>query len=221
MVSKSAAAVVVTAISLVLHGCGASNSDRSGITKCSSYVRSQTQMECGAGVDLCGVLTLEMGTDTKTYRHDEPSVHGLWPQTKGYGDSKCLPPVSKDSPAKVVPCYAEGSTKAALSFMDHEWQHHGICAGAKDADDYFNQICSLSAAPLKRMQGARAVGLDLVDTADALQRAGFCVWSLGSHKQIELSACADAAGEWKLADHTAFSKVCGSGGSHPSDPSEA
>lgn len=37
-------------------------------------------MNCGNGVNLCGLLTLESGFGTGNYGHDEPVVHGLWPE---------------------------------------------------------------------------------------------------------------------------------------------
>jgi len=61
------------------------------------------------------------------------------------------------------------------------------------------------------MKGARAANLDMTDTIDSLQRAGYCVWQKGSNAQIELSACAGTDGRWQLADISEFPKVCGSG----------
>ncbi|KAH8045241.1 hypothetical protein JL722_14306 [Aureococcus anophagefferens] len=37
-------------------------------------------MDCGSGVDLCGVLTLCSGLGSGAYEHPAPSVHGLWPE---------------------------------------------------------------------------------------------------------------------------------------------
>ncbi|CAE8625218.1 unnamed protein product, partial [Polarella glacialis] len=95
---------------------------------------------------------------------------------------------------------------------------HGKCAGAVDAEDFFMQVCVLAAAPLRTIQGANAAGLDLVDTADSLQRAGYCVWNHGSNAQLELSVCAGHDGRWKLADVHDFARVCGSAGASPSPP---
>ena len=35
-------------------------------------------MECGSGVSMCGVLTLETGKGHGNYKHDGAAVHGLW-----------------------------------------------------------------------------------------------------------------------------------------------
>ena len=35
-------------------------------------------MECGSGVTMCGVLTLETGKGQGNYKHDGAAVHGLW-----------------------------------------------------------------------------------------------------------------------------------------------
>ncbi|EOD05602.1 hypothetical protein EMIHUDRAFT_220032 [Emiliania huxleyi CCMP1516] len=42
--------------------------------------RRDGKMDCGEGVPLCGVLTLETGYGGGYYHHAHPSVHGLWPQ---------------------------------------------------------------------------------------------------------------------------------------------
>lgn len=169
------------------------------------------RMSCGPGVPLCGVLTLQTGRGTGVYRSSEPKVHGLWPEVSNYGDSQCLPPQDEAPPQRVHSCYAqEGSSLAKQSsFQRHEWYAHGKCAGAQDADDYFSQVCGLAAAPLRTMAGARAADLDLTETAEALQRAGHCVWRTGTQAQVQLSACAGSDGRWKLADVAHFAQACG------------
>jgi hypothetical protein len=64
-------------------------------------------MQCGPGVPLCGVLTLETGEGPGLYGHPTPSVHGLWPETGAYGSSACIRPRgSAFDPAVLFPCYA-------------------------------------------------------------------------------------------------------------------
>lgn len=174
-------------------------------------------MQCGSGVSLCGVLTLETGFGGGTYRHGEPVVHGLWPQVGRFGNSECLSPKDAAAPHMVYQCYDQKGESFGrnLGFERHEWNAHGKCAGAADAEDFFGQVCSLAEAPLRVMAGARAAGLDDVDTAEQLQRSGFCVWGYGSNAQVELSACAGRDGRWKLADATEFGEVCGSAASFP------
>ncbi|CAK9044856.1 Hypothetical protein SCF082_LOCUS25423 [Durusdinium trenchii] len=184
-------------------------------TKCSRMNSHGRQMDCGSNVEVCGVLTLETGEGKGNYQHPEPVVHGLWPQTSGFGTSECDAPDSSADPAKIYPCFdTQGSASSALWFQRHEWEKHGMCAGVRNADDFFRQVCQLSSAPLQVMAGARAADLDLVDTADQLQRAGFCVYHLDNYnKQVQLSACQDQKGTWHLADVNSFSRVCGGGSS--------
>ncbi|CAE7668304.1 Pgc, partial [Symbiodinium microadriaticum] len=109
-----------------------------------------------------------------------------------------------------------GFTAKDLSlFQRHEWEKHGRCAGVDDADDFFRQVCALAEGPLQVMDGARASGLDLVDTASQLQRAGYCVFEFGTQKQLQLSACKDQSGRWHLADVRRFYAVCGKGDVRP------
>jgi len=168
-------------------------------------------MECGEGVPLCGVLTLETGRGGGAYRHASPVVHGLWPQVSRFGNSECLPPRDGAAPHRVYRCYDQAgeSYGSNFGFERHEWAAHGRCAGAASAEDFFTQLCDLADGPLQVMAGARAAGMDLVDTVDALQRAGFCVWAHGSNQQVELSACAGHDGRWRLADSADFVRVCG------------
>ena len=45
-------------------------------------------MDCRTA-PLCGVVTLETGLGGGKYQHDQPVVHGLWPQVGKYGSSSC------------------------------------------------------------------------------------------------------------------------------------
>ncbi|CAE8587034.1 unnamed protein product [Polarella glacialis] len=202
-------------------------------TRCSPYAGHQHgYMECGSNVPFCGVLTLELGTGGGVYQHTEPTVHGLWPQVCGdkscYGDSKCRAPRDTSKPAVLYPCYeaTDGSSKEQdqqLWFEQHEWSSHGMCAGVQDAADFFTQVCSLAgktsredwSGPLKVMKAARVAGMDITETANQLQRSGYCVWTTSTHSQIELSACAGDDGIWKLADHSEFQSKCASKATRP------
>jgi len=179
-------------------------------------------MECGEGVQLCGVLTLETGEGTGYYHHDQPGVHGLWPEVAPYGNSACVSPQDPADLESLSSCYApqgnETTESHQLDFQSHEWQKHGTCAGAANASDYFSQICNLAQGPLRVMAAARSAGLDLVDTADQLQRSGFCVWNMATEQQIELSACAGSDGIWKLAPYDTFSDLCKWEGPLPPEP---
>ena len=93
---------------------------------------ASTGMTCGAGVTLCGLLTLESGYGTGNYNHTSPVVHGLWPETGSYGTSLCVPPSdSAADPEVVYSCYDQPGETAEqdLSFEQHEWEAHGVCAG--------------------------------------------------------------------------------------------
>jgi len=183
--------------------------------KCSAITSHSRRMHCGRGVPLCGVLTLETGDSYGAYSHDMPVVHGLWPEVSWFGDSECLAPRSDAKPKSIYPCYNQDhvSQRHILSFESHEWYRHGKCAGVASVEDFFTQVCTLASGPLQVMYSARKAGLNLADTANALQKSGFCVWGLSSHSQIELSACAGPDGRWQLADVGSFEQKCGHG--HP------
>merc|ERR1719428_1814363 len=134
-------------------------------------------MTCGDGVPLCGVLVLQSGYGRGPYKHPEPTVHGLWPQTGQYGNSKCLRPDVGGSPEQIYPCYHQkGETKEELAhFQKHEWNKHGRCAGVDSAADYFKQICTLSNQPIEVMRQSRSQGADLQGMAEALKNAGYPV----------------------------------------------
>lgn len=163
---------------------------------------------------MCGVLTLEMGIGSGTYKHAKPVVHGLWPQQGNFGNSQCVEPQFTAAPMSLPACYqsTDEHSRAGqqLAFVKHEWQKHGTCAGTENAHDFFAQVCNLAKGPLQLMESARTARMDLVQTADQLQRSAFCVYDLGSNQQIQLSACAGLDGQWKLADVDDFANVCSS-----------
>lgn len=224
--------VVATALLMVatLQGCGLTHSSfqttwTGGVRhgKCSTIGSHGHRMDCGKDVEVCGVLTLESGEGKGAYTHPQPVVHGLWPQTSNFGTSECeRPELSAANPTKVYPCFdTQGSSSSAVWFQKHEWEKHGVCAGVKNADDFFRQVCQLSSAPLQVMASSRAAGQDLVDMADQLQRAGYCVYHIDSYnKQLQHSACQDEKGIWHLADVNSFPQVCGGGGGSPAGGGE-
>ena len=168
-------------------------------------------MECGVNVPLCGVLTLESGLGPHRYAHDTPVVHGLWPETGRYGSSKCLKPDDASDPTVVHSCYDQrGEAQADLiAFETHEWEKHGMCAGVRDEQDFFSQVCSLSSDPLAVLAKQRASGSSFDEMADALSSAGYEVFDTDStNKQVSLSACAGSDGQWRLAKLAEFSSVC-------------
>lgn len=177
-------------------------------------------MDCGEGVPLCGSLALESGLGQGVYHHAGSQVHGLWPAVGEYGSSQCITPKSSADATSVYPCYQQEnqSEEQLLWFENHEWEKHGHCAGVADVEDFFHQICSLSAAPLAAM--GKATTFDAM--LGALGRAGFPIFDVDHEQdQIYLSACAAQDGRWKLADASSFQDVCGGGappGPGPSPP---
>jgi len=170
-------------------------------------------MDCGANVPLCGVLTLQSGYGPGVYRGDKPRVHGLWPQVGRYGDSKCITPNSRAFDHEIYSCYRDSSVpkNQVLWFEDHEWMKHGTCAGTSDDDDFFAQVCSLAARPLRIMERACHSFKGMVAAVRAL---GLPVCSLDyRNAQIELCVCSAADGRWKLAPEADFPLVCGAGSS--------
>ena len=69
-------------------------------------------MDCRAA-PLCGVVTLETGLGGGKYQHDQPVVHGLWPQVGKYGSSSCTAPSSSAAnPTALATCYAPTAPSA-------------------------------------------------------------------------------------------------------------
>jgi hypothetical protein len=177
-------------------------------------------MSCG-GAELCGVLALETGLGEGNYRHDTPSVHGLWPEVPPYGNSACIAPASHAPPKPGLPsCYNNPAANPDHQswFVEHEWSKHGVCAGAGSEDDYFAQICAISSGPLRAMATARKAGGDLYDLVRAVHDAGYPIFNIDRHdSQIMLSACArrdsrrSNAFIWQLAKVTDFATACGDG----------
>ena len=161
-------------------------------------------MKCG-DAPFCGVLTLQSGDGPNEYNHDEPSIHGLWPQVPDYGDSDCVKPEgdSNADVSKYMDCYTDED------FAVHEWQHHGICA-ASTPDSYFSQACSLATDPLSTMSDEKSSGSDINEMADALEKEGYEVWYVdNTNMQVELVVCAGSNTNWKFSSVSDFSKNCG------------
>ena len=124
--------------------------------------------------------------------------------------------MSSDAPSALSSCYDD------LSFEKHEWGKHGVCAGVKDAADFFAQVCALSTAPLKVMTASVSGGGDVARAATDLKAAGYSVFATDpTTAQVELSACADASGTWHLAAVSDFGKTCGAGPSPGPAPGPA
>ena len=91
-----------------------------------------------------------------------------------------------------------------------------MCAGVKDAKDFFTQVCALSKAPLKVMAATVSGGGDLALVKSDLIAAGYAVFATDAkHAQVELTACADASGTWHLAAVADFATKCGKGSPPP------
>mmetsp|Transcript_7018 Transcript_7018/g.10727 ORF Transcript_7018/g.10727 Transcript_7018/m.10727 type:complete len:212 (+) Transcript_7018:59-694(+) len=161
-------------------------------------------MDCGSA-PLCGVVVLESGYGEGAYHHGDPCVHGLWPETGNYGSSECIAPSSSSAdPSSTASCYDD------LSFMSHEWEKHGRCAGVRDADDFFTQLCGLVSSPLSILKPLKQNNVQLQDMAQKLKSSGYPVYyvDMSSDSQIYLSACAGKDGQWVLADTSDFSSKC-------------
>ena len=159
------------------------------------------RMDC-KGAAVCGVLALESGVGTARYDHWPPYVHGLWPQVYPYGNSACRrPTVSARTATGSATCYKD------RGFQAHEWEKHGVCAGVRDSQDFFVQVCSLASKPLNLMTDA---GRDLKAQVQALMSAGYFIWKVDIKQQrISLSACGTCEGEWHLVPPDQFTARCG------------
>lgn len=166
-------------------------------------------MQCGTGVPLCGVLTLESGFGHGYYRHSQPTVHGLWPQVGWYGSSRCIRPRTSTAGRDIYSCYRHGDNQHALWFEGHEWSVHGACAGAVDENTFFGQVCALSEFPLELMESQEKGGFQKM--VDVLRSHSLPVYYTDVYNdQIQLSACASYDGQWKLTKVDDFESVCAS-----------
>merc|ERR1719198_2638608 len=88
------------------------------------------------------------------------------------------------------------SEYAIIGFEEHEWDKHGKCAGVKNADDFFAQVCALSHKPLKIMDGKKS----LEAAHRAVVAANFEVVHVDTrNSQLSLSACLHSeSGRWFL-----------------------
>lgn len=152
----------------------------------------------------CGVLVLSSGLGSGAYGGGFPSVHGLWPQAGAYGNSDCgEPSLSSEPPQSIQPysCYT------ALGLARQEWNTHGRCAGVRDADDYFRQVCELARRPIEVM--VENTG-DLQAMSSALRRSGYSIYrETTENQEVYLSACAGSNGRWQLSDQANFDHLCG------------
>jgi hypothetical protein len=199
-------------------------------TNTSLKLRSGKRMSCG-GSALCGVLVLETGFGSGFYRHDQPTVHGLWPQVPPYGDSSCAEPISRQGISGIPSCYqtAEGAADPSHQeeFVSHEWSKHGTCSGTRSEADFFGQVCGLARAPLQMMATHHQEGSDLDALASDLRSAGFAVYDIDPENgQLLLSACGnqdsnDGAYEWRLAPVDQFAAVCSASTGPSPSPSPA
>lgn len=185
-------------------------------------------MACG-GAPICGLLALETGLGGGYYQHSEPTVHGLWPAIQPWGLSPCIQPKSLEPRRAELPeCYNYPSPNPdhVRWFVEHSWQKHGMCAGVRSEDDFFAQICELSAYPLQLLREARNLSLSMHATVKALRSAGLPVYNTDENNgEVLLSACAvrDHHGPgylWKLADASQFTKLCRSKPAAPGEQPE-
>lgn len=180
-------------------------------------------MDC-QGAPLCGILTLESGMGKGYYHHKAASVHGLWPETGEYGTSQCIQPQDSSDATSIPDCYnndeAHADPEHQLEFVNHEWEKHGQCAGARDVKGFFNTVCSLSAHPVALIEKQKESGASFDDMVNAIKDAGYATFSADEGEdQIMLSACACSDGLWKLADPSEFAqKCCGGSGPGPAPP---
>lgn len=100
-----------------------------------------------------------------------------------------MAPASTAQPTVVYSCYEQkGTTEAdCLSFEQHEWSAHGVCAGATDAEDFFTQLCALAVAPLEVMNTSRQDGGDLEAMATALESAGYAIFDVDTSSNSQVS----------------------------------
>ena len=78
--------------------------------------------------------------------------------------------MSSAQPSELISCYDD------LGFEQHEWGKHGVCAGVKDAKDFFTQVCALATAPLKVMTATVSGGGDVTRAASDLKAAGYAIF---------------------------------------------
>jgi hypothetical protein len=185
-------------------------------------VSHSAKMDCGSGVPLCGILTLESGLGDGFYKHKQASVHGLWPESGAYGTSQCIAPKDPADATKIYDCYkneeAAADSSHQLAFINHEWEKHGRCAGVDNVDDFFGQVCALSAAPVAVIEKAKESGTTFDAVVDAVKKSGYPVFGVDAGEdQIELSVCSGpkSGNKWVVSPVSEFQAKCGGGSPAP------
>jgi len=179
-------------------------------------------MNCGSGVPLCGIITLESGLGGGYYKHKKASVHGLWPENGNYGTSQCIAPKDKAAATKIPDCYMNDEAAAnpahELSFINHEWQKHGACAGVNNVEDFFEQVCTLSSAPVALIEKAKEAGATFDGMVQAIKDNGYPVFRVDNGEdQVELPVCSGpkSGNKWVISAVSDFEAKCGGGSPAP------
>lgn len=190
-------------------------------------------MECGTNVKVCGVLAMETAHGHGMFG-EMAGVNGLWPQRGDNGNSECVEPAHQNCfigcPAHgdgdigpndkccnaLYECFEhadEGRKGYARWLEGHIWNTHGHCAGLRDSDDYFGQVCQLSARLLGIIRANSDKSFEETKTIIENSDKYFEVFDVTLQSQILLSACLNSAsGEWILAPVSEFERVCGGAG---------
>ena len=153
-------------------------------------------MTCSTTTRLCGVLTIETGFGPGAYNHTGgPGLHGLWPETGGYGTSACVPPVNTS--------FDQDHVRGVCAYLNddpvfarHEWEKHGLCAGGPGpASAFMAEACRLAAPVVARLQDI-STWEDTVTTAHTLP---YPLWAVDDvDKQLLFSVCSQGDGSWNF-----------------------
>jgi len=163
------------------------------------------KLQCGNFVPLCAFLVIS--PDEVDLSGQQGAVRGLWIQGGPNGNSKCILPTGNSSyipgTASKYRCYEKNFLDGGQSYT---WNRHGMCAGMRDADDFFAVGCELAQRPLAAMRNPEVA-------TQVYQEAPYEVdWlrsRLAGDSRLWLPACSRGDGTWQLSPQQDFEKNCG------------
>jgi len=163
------------------------------------------KLNCGTFVPLCAFLVISPAELDLSGR--QGAVRGLWLQGGQHGSSKCILPTGN---MNYTPGTASNYSCYEKNFLDggqaYTWNRHGMCAGIRDADDFFSVGCELAARPLATMRNQEVATQEYLE---APYEVDVFRSRLAGDSRLWLPACSRGDGRWQLSAVKDFETNCG------------
>jgi hypothetical protein len=159
--------------------------------------------KCPPEFALCGTLTVESGLGPGLYGGGTPGIHGLWPETGNYGNSKCMAPkdktfdVNSSNVNLLCDSINETDNQGNFSFAKHEWTKHGMCSGGPGpASHYFNTMCNIG-SPIVNLIKEKSSFEDMQSSIANSDYQKYLFNIDHTNKQFEFGVCSTGDGVWQ------------------------